>query len=215
MNEIDDLVRAIREGRLAVLPTDTVYGLVCAASDEQAVRDLYRLKGRSEVQPTALLAASIDALLECLPELDGRAIAIARALLPGPFTLIVPNPARRFSWLSPTRPETIGVRVPALGGPAAEVLARLGAIVATSANLSGGADPRRLDDVPAEILTGVAAALDGGDLPGTPSTVIDLTGSDPIVLRTGAGDPDIALARIAAAHTQFLRSHDRLLTGEE
>ena len=215
MSEINAVVRAIREGGLALLPTDTVYGLVCAAPDEQAAADLYRLKGRSEIQPTALLAASVDALQELVPELDGRTVATVRALLPGPFTLVLQNPARRFSWLAASRPETIGVRVPALVGPAADVLERLGGVAATSANLPGGPDPRRLDDVPAEILAGVAATLDGGELPGTPSTVIDLTGPDPVVLRAGAGDPTTALAGIAATQTQFLRSHDRLLTGEE
>ena len=201
MNEVEAVVHAIREGALAVLPMDTVYGLVCTALLEQPAADLYRLKGRNEIQPTALVAASVDVLLEYIPELRGRPAAIARALLPGPFTLVLPNPARRFGWLAGSLPKTIGVRVPALVGPTAEVVDRLGVIVATSANLPGGPDPRRLDEVPAQIRAGVAAALDGGELPGTPSTVIDLTGTEPVILRAGAGDPEAALARIAAAHT--------------
>ena len=201
MSEVESVVRAIQEGALAVLPTDTVYGLVCTAFHKQPAIDLYRLKGRDEVQPTAFLASSVDVLLECIPELHGRPEMIARTLFPGPFTLVLPNPARRFSWLTESRPETIGVRVPALTGPTAEIVEQLGAIVATSANLPGGADPRRLDEVPAEILAGVVAALDGGELPGTPSTVIDLTGRKAVILRAGAGDPGEALARAAAAHT--------------
>jgi len=201
VSEVETIVLAIRAGALAVLPTDTVYGLVCTAFERQPVIDLYRLKGRDEIQPTAFLASSIDVLLECIPELHGRPAMIARALLPGPFTLVVPNPARRFGWLSGSRPETIGVRVPALAGPTAEIVERLGAIVATSANLPGGPDPRRLDEVPAQIRSGVAAALDGGELPGLPSTVIDVTGSEPVIVRTGAGDPVVALARIAEVHT--------------
>jgi len=198
VSEVESVVRAIQEGALAVLPTDTVYGLVCTAFHKQPAIDLYRLKGRDEVQPTAFLASSVDVLLECIPELHGRPEMIARTLFPGPFTLVLPNPARRFSWLTESRPETIGVRVPALTGPTAEIVEQLGAIVATSANLPGGADPRRLDEVPAEILAGVVAALDGGELPGTPSTVIDVTGSEPVILRAGTGDPEGALARIAA-----------------
>jgi L-threonylcarbamoyladenylate synthase len=201
LSEIEPVVRAIQEGALAVLPTDTVYGLVCTAFERQPAIDLYRLKGRDQIQPTAFLASSVDVLLECIPELRGRPAVIVRTLLPGPFTLVVPNPARRFSWLSKGRPETIGVRVPVLTGPTAEIVVRLGAIVATSANLPGCADPRRLDEVPAQIRAGVAAALDGGELPGTPSTVIDLTGSEPVILRRGAGNPQEALVRAAAAHT--------------
>ena len=201
MSEVATVARAIRDGALAVLPMDTVYGLVCTAFQQQPAIDLYRLKGRAEMQPTAFLASSVDVLLECIPELHGRPEMIARTLLPGPFTLVLPNPARRFSWLSESRPATIGVRVPTLTGLTAEIVGQLGAIVATSANLSGGADPRRLDEVPAEIRAGVVAALDGGELPGTPSTVIDLTGRDPVILRAGAGDPEEALARIAAKHT--------------
>jgi L-threonylcarbamoyladenylate synthase len=201
VNDVDAIAIAIRDGALAVLPTDTVYGLVCTAFHEQPVVDLYRLKGRSGIQPTALLASSVDVLLECIPELRGRSETIARALLPGPFTLVLSNPARRFRWLSEGRSETIGVRVPALTGPTAEIVRQLGAVVATSANLPGGADPRRLDEVPVEIRVGVVAALDGGELPGTPSTVIDLTGREPVILRAGAVDPAEALARVAAAHT--------------
>jgi L-threonylcarbamoyladenylate synthase len=201
VTEIATVALAIRQGALAVLPTDTVYGLVCTAFSRESIADLYRLKGREETQPTALLASSVDVLLECIPEFRGGSEAVARALLPGPFTLVLLNPARRFRWLSEGRPGTIGVRVPTLSGPSAEIVERLGAIAATSANLSGGADPRRLDEVPAAIRAGVVASVDGGELPGTPSTVIDLTGPEPVILRAGAGDPQEALARAVAAHT--------------
>ena len=201
MTEIGKIALAIRQGALAVLPTDTVYGLVCTAFRPEPIADLYRLKRREEKQPTALLASSVDVLLECIPEFRGSSEAVARALLPGPFTLVLLNPARRFRWLSEGRPGTIGVRVPALSGPTAAIVERLGAIVATSANLSGGPDPRRLDEVPAPIRAGVVAAVDGGELPGTPSTVIDLSGPEPVILRAGAGNPEEALVRAIAAHT--------------
>ncbi len=131
-----------------------------------------------------------------------------------PYTLVVPNPAGRFSWLTVGRPDTIGVRVPVLPRPTDEIVAHLGAIVATSANLPGGPDPRRLDDVPAHIRDGVAAVVDGGDLPGVPSTVVDLTGPEPVILRLGSVDPTITLAEVSAAHTQFLPPDDGVLTPE-
>jgi len=190
---IDDVVSAIRAGRPAIVPTDTVYGLVATPYREEPVRRLYRLKGRNDLQPTALVAADLDLLFECVPELRGRAGRIASRLLPGPYTLILANPARRFRWLNGTTPDRIGVRVPLFGGDAKAVLDQVGALAATSANLPGGPEPRRFEDVPEE-LRAVCAALDGGELPGVPSTVVDFSGPEPVVLREGAGDVAAALA---------------------
>ena len=198
MSEVDAAVAAVRAGLLAIVPTDTVYGLATTPYSEEPVRALYRAKGREEIQPTALVAADLDVLLDCIPELRGRAAGIARALLPGPYTLVVPNPARRFPWLTGSRPETIGVRIPAVDGAGAEVLSGVGALVATSANLPGGRDPRRVEDVPEELRAAVAAVVDGGELPGTPSTVLDLTGAEPQVVREGAVPAEEALRAVAS-----------------
>ena len=192
---IDRAVDAIRAGRPVILPTDTVYGLCTTASSAQAVEALYRLKGRPGTQPTAILAGDLDALFEAVPELRASE-RILRALLPGPYTLVLPNPARRFPWLNGRRTDAIGVRVPELCGDAAAVVRRVGAVVATSANLAGGPEPRTLEDVPAELRTAAAAELDGGELPGVASTVVDFTGEEPLVLRAGAGSAQDALERM-------------------
>ena len=189
----------MRAGKPVVLPFDTVYGLATEPYHDQSTRRLYRLKGRAETQPTALVASELDYLFECLPELRGRVGSLARLLLPGPVTLVVPNPARRFRWLTGTNHEAIGIRVPELEGPGADVLSRVGAVVATSANHPGAPDPRRLDEVPDELRAGAKAVVDGGELPGTPSTVIDLTGPEPQILRQGALPADEALGRLASA----------------
>jgi L-threonylcarbamoyladenylate synthase len=196
---VNDPVEALRAGKPVVLPFDTVYGLAAEPYDEESTRRLYELKGRAETQPTALVAADIDFLLECIPELRGRAATLARQLLPGPLTVILPNPARRFRWLTGTNAEAIGVRVPELTGPGGDVLMRAGAVVATSANRPGEPDPRRLEDVPEEIRAGAAAVVDGGDLPGTPSTVVDLTGDEPRILREGAVPAAHVLRRLQAS----------------
>jgi len=194
-----DAIEALREGKPVVMPFDTVYGLAADPDREEPVRRLYKLKGRDETEPSALVAWDFDYLLERVPELRGPASAMARLLLPGPVTLILPNPARRFRWLTGTNPEAIGVRVPAFDGPGADVLERVGAVAATSANHPGGRDPRRLDEVPEEIRAGAGALVDGGELPGSPSTVIDLTGPEPRVLRDGALPAEEALRRLGAA----------------
>jgi L-threonylcarbamoyladenylate synthase len=187
----DDVVRALEDGRLVVLPTDTVYGLACRPDSAEAVRALSALKQRESEQPIALVAAGAEALVGLVPELAGL------RLVRGPFTLVLPNPARRLPWLSGARPETIGVRLPEVAGAAEELLERAGVVAATSANLHGGADPRCVADIPREILGSVAAVLDAGELPGTPSTVIDLTGPEPSVLREGAVPVAEALRRLA------------------
>jgi L-threonylcarbamoyladenylate synthase len=188
----DAVVDAIKAGQAAIIPTDTVYGLVTTPYTSDAVSRLYRLKGRPESQPSALMAASLDWLFECVPELRGRAGRIAGELLPGPYTLILVNPARRFRWLCGTTPEKIGVRVPVLPPESQAVLDRVGAVASTSANLAGGPEPRSLGDVPEE-LRAACAVLDGGELPGEPSTVVDFTGPEPVVVREGAGDVARAL----------------------
>jgi len=193
---VDAAVAALRAGRLVVLPTDTVYGLAADGESEPAARALYAAKGRDAIQPTAVLFASVDVLVERVPELPAAAVEAVRTLLPGPFTLIVENPARRYAWLNPQRPDAIGLRVPAVTGAPRAVLEALGAVVATSANLPGGADPRRLEDVPPEIAAAVDVVIEGGELPGTPSTVVDLTGPEPRVLRDGAVTAADALERL-------------------
>jgi L-threonylcarbamoyladenylate synthase len=191
VSSVAETVAALERGELVVFPTDTVYGLACRPDLEEAVRALSALKKRAAEQPIALVAGGVDALQELVPELDSAVI------VRGPFTLVLANPARRLPWLTGQRPDTIGVRLPEVGGDAEALLNAVGVVAATSANLHGGADPGRVEDVPAEILGAVAAVLDGGALPGAPSTVVDLTGPEPRVLREGAVPVAEALARIA------------------
>jgi tRNA threonylcarbamoyl adenosine modification protein (Sua5/YciO/YrdC/YwlC family) len=189
-------VDAIRRGEPVLLPTDGVYGLCAAAGDEAAVLRLAALKGRAGEQPIALIASGVDALLASLPELRGRAEAMVRGLLPGPYTLVLPNPARRYAWLSGSNPNTIGVRVALLPASTQRVLDAAGPVAATSANRHGEPAAASLDDVPPEIRAACGAELDGGRLSGLPSTVLDLTGEEPVVLREGAVPSAEAIARV-------------------
>ena len=163
---MSDAVAALRAGKAIVLPTDTVYGLCVLPGNEDV---LYELKGRDRSKPVALLAADVDALLTAAPGLDR---ALLERYLPGPYTLVF---------------GTLGVRVPKLPPASAAVVREVGVIAATSANRSGGPDPRRLEDVPDDIRAACGAVVDGGELPGVPSTVLDLSGDEPRVLRPGAG----------------------------
>jgi L-threonylcarbamoyladenylate synthase len=198
---VEEAITALRTGLPVILPTDTVYGLCADAYREAPVQRLVRLKGRPNGMPLALLASDLEVILDAVPELRGRAAVLARGLLPGPFTLILANPGRRFRWLSGSDPESIGIRVPELPDECRAVLDRLGAVAATSANLHGGRDPARPGDIPEEIWRGAGALVDAGELPGTPSTVIDLRGPQPRVVREGAvrtADALAAIARVAS-----------------
>jgi L-threonylcarbamoyladenylate synthase len=187
-DDLEPLVEAFADGRAALIPTDTVYGLACAAHLPDACERMLGLKHRDLSRPTSIVAASLEAVFEAvLPGLPGRVVEQARRLLPGPVTLVVPNPDSRFRWLCGPDPSRIGVRVPVLHPVLAAAIDRVAAVAATSANLSGGADPGSLDEVPGELTSRVAVAFDTGPTPGgVPSTVIDLTGPEPMVLRDGA-----------------------------
>jgi L-threonylcarbamoyladenylate synthase len=195
---VDAAVAALRAGEVVVIPTDTVYGLA-ATPAEEPVRRLYGLKGREETVPTAIVAVSVEHLLVLLPELVGRSATIAGELLPGPYTLVLPNPARRFPWLCGPDLEAIGVRVPELDGPARRLLEGVGVVAATSANAPGGPDPQRIEDVPEQLRREAAAVVDAGELPGIASTVIDFTRPEPRVLRQGAAPGEDAIARVEGA----------------
>ena len=162
----EEAVAALRAGRAVILPTDTVYGLCALPAHEEV---LYELKSRDRSKPVALLAADLDALASVVSGLDR---AVRERYLPGPFTLVV---------------GAVGVRVPELPPEAADVVSAVGVVAATSANLSDGLDPRTVEDIPEEIRSGCGAIVDAGELPGVPSTVVDLTGPEPRVLRQGAG----------------------------
>ena len=164
----EDAVAALRAGRAVILPTDTVYGL-CALPEHEDV--LYELKGRDSSKPVALLAADVGALVAAVPGLDRSTL---ERYLPGPYTLVF---------------GTVGVRVPNLPPSAAAIVREVGVVAATSANASGGPDPRRIEDVPEQIRAACGAVVDAGELPGVPSTVLDLTSGEPRVLRQGAGPP--------------------------
>jgi L-threonylcarbamoyladenylate synthase len=168
--------RCIAVGGIAVFPADTVYGLACEPDSKEAVQRLYMLKRRRPDKPAAVMFFALELALAALPELGPRTAAALGGLMPGAVTLLLPNPARRFPLACGPEPETLGVRVPSW--PPA--LAALGEVrwpvLQSSANAAGGADARRLQDVPAYMREHTDLVLDGGELPGTPSTVIDLRG---------------------------------------
>jgi L-threonylcarbamoyladenylate synthase len=191
--------RVISEGGVAVFPADTVYGLACDPLDAAAVERLYALKGRPPTKPAAVMFFDVGLALAAAPEVGSRTRAALERLLPGPVTVLVPNPAERFPLACGPAPTTLGLRVPvveALAGVRVPVLQ-------SSANLAGGPDTSRLADVPDEIRAGADLVIDGGELPGTPSTVVDLRRYEESgqwgVARTGAV-PYLELAEILNSH---------------
>lgn len=189
------LERCIGAGGVAVFPADGLYGLACDPLDANAISKIHRLKGRDDGKPSAVMYFSPLAIRELLSGLGPRTKAVASALLPGPVTLVVDNPQRRYPLACRQDPERLGVRL--IGGPLAGTMCP---VFQTSANLSGEPAAARFEEVPQSILEGVDLAIDGGELPGLPSTVIDIAAIDAdgswSVLRDGAlslGDVKSAL----------------------
>lgn len=166
--------RCMAVGGLAVFPADTVYGVACDPDAREVVQRLYLLKRRAADKPAAVLFFALDLALEALPELRPRTRAALEALLPGGLTLLLPNPAGRWPLACGPDPSTVGLRVPALPPPLAALHAVRRPVMQSSANTSGGPEARRLADVPAPLRDAADLVLDGGELPGTPSTVLDL-----------------------------------------
>jgi L-threonylcarbamoyladenylate synthase len=185
-------------GGVVVFPADTVYGLACDPENERAVARLYALKGRPPTQPSAVMFFDVALALRALPGLGARTRVLLERLLPGGVTLLLPNPGGRYPLACGADPHTLGLRV-----PATSVLAGVTVpVLQSSANLSGGPDARRLEDVPAAIREGADLLVDAGELPGTPSTVIDLrrfeaTGEWAVV-RAGAVERAAVAAAVAA-----------------
>jgi tRNA threonylcarbamoyl adenosine modification protein (Sua5/YciO/YrdC/YwlC family) len=180
------LERVIAAGGVALFPSDTVYGLACAPDNERAIERLYALKGRPAGKASAVMFFDLGAAFDALPELGAKTRAAVGRLLPGGVTVLVPNPERRYPLACGDDPSTLGVRVvdvPALTGASVAVLQ-------SSANVSGAAEARRLDDVPKALRQGVDLVIGGGELPGTASTVVDLRSYEEdgswLIVRPGA-----------------------------
>ena len=168
---MNDFERCIADGGVALFPADTVYGLACDPESKEAVERLYAIKGRPADRPAAVMFFQLEPALAALPELGPRTRGALERLLPGPATLLLPNPERLFPLACGPVPDRLGLRVPDL-----PLLARVRRpVMQSSANPSGGADARRLEDVDQRIREQVDLEIDGGELPGTPSTVIDLS----------------------------------------
>jgi L-threonylcarbamoyladenylate synthase len=187
--------RCMGVGGIAVFPADTVYGLACDVHNRVAVERLYRFKRRSPAKPSAVMFFDAGLALAALPELGQRTRAALERLLPGAVTVLLPNPAQRFPLACGEDASTLGLRVPelpALAGVSWPVLQ-------SSANVAGGPDARRLDEVPEQIRSAADMVIDGGELPGTSSTVVDLRryedGNDWSTVRAGGmAEVDVAAA---------------------
>lgn len=180
-----ELERCIQSGGVALFPADGLYGLACDPMNDAAIRRIYSLKGRDDGKPAAVMYFSPGAMRELVEEMSEPVREAVSALLPGPVTLVIPNPSRRYPHACRADPEKLGIRL--IEGPLSGAACP---IFQTSANRSGEPAPSAYDQVPAEIRTAVDLAIDGGELTGQPSTVVDLTSYDGRagwhVLRAGA-----------------------------
>jgi L-threonylcarbamoyladenylate synthase len=167
------LERCVAGGGVALFPSDGLYGLACDPLNPNAVERIQSLKGRGERKPSAVMYFSPKAIRELVADLGPRTADAVAALLPGPVTLVVANPRRHYPLASRDDPGRLGVRL--IDGPLAGAMTP---VFQTSANRSGEPPPHRFDDVSEQILSGADLAIDGGELTGAPSTVVDISGLD-------------------------------------
>jgi L-threonylcarbamoyladenylate synthase len=201
-----DAARSLEEcvagGGVAVFPTDTVYGVCCDPDNEQAARRMYGAKGRPSARACAIMFFALEPALASLGEIPDAERRALGALLPGPVTLLLANRTGRFTAACRTDPTTLGLRVPLLPAALAALSAVSRPVMQSSANISGEPDARSLAEIPRSLLDGVDLVLDGGELPGTPSTVIDLRDFAGErrwhLLREGALSRDAVRERLAA-----------------
>jgi L-threonylcarbamoyladenylate synthase len=188
--DIETFERCVSVGGVALFPADTVYGLAAGPDSREGVERLYRLKGRVADKPAAVMFFQLESALAALPELGERTRAALERLLPGGVTLLLPNPERRYPLACGPAPERLGLRVPRLEGELAPLRAMRGPVLQSSANPSGRPDARTVDDVDPRLRAGVDLVLDAGELPGTASTVVDLSAYEDegswAILREGA-----------------------------
>jgi L-threonylcarbamoyladenylate synthase len=173
-DDAERLRECVAAGGVAVFPSDTVYGVCCDPEDEAAAQRLYQLKGRPATRPAAVMFFALEPALRALPDLGEAERTALEALLPGPVTLLLENRSGSFLAACRRDPATLGLRVPWLPESLHPLCAIEDPVMQTSANLSGQADARTLAEVPERLREGADVVLDGGTLPGTPSTVVDL-----------------------------------------
>lgn len=181
---VDRVCDALQRGGVVVLPTETVYGLAALASDRTATGLLFDRKGRASDVPVAVLCADVDQALSLAEAPPDRAVELAGLHWPGPLTMVLRRRAD-LGWALGEPAETIGVRCPDHDLVRA-VAARIGPLATTSANLHGHPTPPTAEEAAAQLLGPVDLVVDGGVLGGAPSTVVDLTGPAPRILRQGA-----------------------------
>jgi L-threonylcarbamoyladenylate synthase len=191
------LERCVAAGGVAIFPSDGVYGLACDPLDPAAIARIHALKGRDDGKPAAVMYFSPLALRELVAGLGPRTAAALSALLPGPVTAVVANPSHCYPLACREDQERLGVRL--IGGPLAGAMCP---VFQTSANRSGEPAVASFAAIPAELVAGADLAIDGGELPGLPSTVVDLAAIETdggwTVLREGALSPGDLVSALAS-----------------
>ena len=199
-DQVAEFEEVIAGGGIAIFPTDTVYGLGTHPDSVEGAHRLYWIKGRSPDRPAAVLFFDLERALAALPEVGPKTAEALGRLMPGAVTVLLPNPATRFPLACGAEPDRLGLRVPELGDRLTKLAEVAVPILQSSANPTGETDPRSLEEVDARIRRGADIELDAGVLPGTPSTVIDLTryedSGEMEVLREGALTADEVRAQL-------------------
>lgn len=179
--QLTQIAKLLREGRVALLPTDTIYGFHATALDPEAVERIVAIKGREETKPFVVIAASLDQLTSLGITASAETMEALEAIWPAPLTAILPlqRPIPASRGLS-----TLAVRIPALEW-LRQLTTETGPLVSTSANRSGEPPVKSPSDLAPDLHQRIDAVIDAGELAGAPSVIVDLSGPEPRMVRTG------------------------------
>ena len=179
--QLSQIAKLLREGGVALLPTDTIYGFHATALDPDAVERIVAIKGREETKPFVVIAAAPEQLATLGVSASAATMAALAAIWPAPLTAILPldEPIPASRGLS-----TLAVRVPDLTW-LRQLTAETGPLVSTSANRSGEPPVRNPSDLAPDLQQRIDAIVDAGELPGAASVIVDLSGTEPRMVRTG------------------------------
>ena len=184
--KIEQVVDVLKNGGIIVYPTDTIYGLGCDIFNKKAITKIYQLKKREQKKPMSIICTDLREIAK-YALINDYSFQILKKSLPGPYTFILRAKSQTPKTVL-SKNKTVGIRIPD-NRICSEIVKKLGSpIITTSLNMSGEKVLTNPSQLSKEVFNKIDLIIDAGNLSQEPSSVIDLSGNYPIILRAGKGN---------------------------